>query len=71
MTARPTGTRTRSANGARATRSRAHARGSTPEEADELDAAVEEEISAALAFAQQSPEAGPDSLHVDHYGSRA
>jgi len=45
--------------------------GLEPEEADEIDAAVEEEISAALAFAQQSPEAGPDSLHVDHYGSRA
>jgi TPP-dependent pyruvate/acetoin dehydrogenase alpha subunit len=38
-----------------------------PTDADALDAAVEEEIAAALAFAQQSPVAGVDVLSLDHY----
>jgi TPP-dependent pyruvate/acetoin dehydrogenase alpha subunit len=37
--------------------------------ADAIDAAVEQEISAALAFAQQSPLTGPDAIHVDHYAA--
>jgi TPP-dependent pyruvate/acetoin dehydrogenase alpha subunit len=41
-----------------------------PHEADAIDAAVEEEISSALAFAQQSPQAGVDCLELDHYGDR-
>lgn len=39
------------------------------ETADVLDAEVEQEISAALAFAQQSPITGPDALALDHYAT--
>jgi TPP-dependent pyruvate/acetoin dehydrogenase alpha subunit len=39
------------------------------DEADRIDAAVESEIEAALAFAQASPIAGPDAIAPDHYGS--
>lgn len=41
-----------------------------PAEADGLDASVEEQIEAALAFAHASPIAGPDVITVDHYSSR-
>lgn len=37
--------------------------------ADELDADVEQEIAAALAFAQQSPVTGEDALALDHYAT--
>jgi len=37
-----------------------------PAEADALDASVEDEIAAALAFALESPVTGPDALAVDH-----
>lgn len=38
-------------------------------EADAVDAEVEREIAAALAFAQQSAVTGPDALHADHYAA--
>jgi TPP-dependent pyruvate/acetoin dehydrogenase alpha subunit len=37
------------------------------DEADAIDAEVEQVISEALAFAQQSPVTGPDALAIDHY----
>jgi TPP-dependent pyruvate/acetoin dehydrogenase alpha subunit len=40
-----------------------------PEVAERLDVEVEREISAALAFAQQSPVTGPDAIAIDHYAS--
>ena len=40
-----------------------------PDEADALDAEVEQVIAAALAFAQRSPEADVASLTLDHYAS--
>ena len=39
------------------------------EAADALDADVEEEIAAALSFAQQSPVTGEDALALDHYAT--
>jgi TPP-dependent pyruvate/acetoin dehydrogenase alpha subunit len=38
-------------------------------EADELDAAVEQEIAAALSFALESPVTGADALALDHYAT--
>jgi TPP-dependent pyruvate/acetoin dehydrogenase alpha subunit len=38
--------------------------------ADALDAEVEQEIAAALEFAQQSPVAGPDVMALNHYANR-
>ena len=40
-----------------------------PDDADRLDADVEEQISAALALAQQSPPAEAGSLSIDHYAT--
>ena len=40
-----------------------------PSDADRLDAEVESQIEAALAFAQSSPIAGPDAIVPDHYAS--
>ena len=40
-----------------------------PAEADRLDAEVEAQIEAALAFAHASPVAGPDAIAPDHYAS--
>jgi TPP-dependent pyruvate/acetoin dehydrogenase alpha subunit len=40
-----------------------------PADADSLDAEVEEQIEAALAFARRSPIAGPDAIAPDHYAS--
>ncbi len=40
-----------------------------PDDADRLDAGVEEQISAALALAQQSPPAEAGSLSIDHYAT--
>jgi acetoin:2,6-dichlorophenolindophenol oxidoreductase subunit alpha len=37
------------------------------DEADAIDAEVEQTIAEALAFAQQSPLTGPDALAIDHY----
>src|SRR5205814_7825236 len=37
--------------------------------ADDLDASVEREIEAALAFALDSPISGPDVLALDHYAT--
>ena len=43
------------------------ARAAVGDDADAIDAEVEEQIAAALAFAQQSPLTGPDALAIDHY----
>lgn len=40
-----------------------------PAERAALDAEVEQEIGAALAFAQQSPVSGPDVIALDHYAA--
>lgn len=42
-----------------------------PAEAEALDADVEKEISAALAFAQRSAVTGPDALAIDHWAVKA